>query len=231
MGTNQTKPESPDPEYKKPDPFNTERARKFQQDKAFNFEMTDFLTAKEIHALSAVNLKSYSSMNDVIDNKKRRTETLFHDPYPYPLDLSKESVWTVTLGPLKYTDEFLKMLVRNCGELLEYINAKTYLTHIEYIGIRVEEIKFTFVCEKKANINEDYIAIELTRSIGRQADTESYGKYYENLLVKEVKLETEEYKYSFRKSKSPTRKTKSPQTRKSKKSKKSPTLHKSKKTF
>ena len=50
-------------------------------------------------------------------------------------------------------------------------------------------------------------------------------------LVKEVKLETEEYKYSFRKSKSPTRKTKSPQTRKSKKSKKSPTLHKSKKTL
>ena len=229
MGTKQTKLESPDPEharkvlgYKKPDPFNTERARKFQQDKAFNFEMTDFLTAKEIHALSAVNRKSYSSMNYVIDNKKRRTETLFHDPYPYPLDLSKESVWTVTLGPLKYTDEFLKILVRDCEELLEYINAKTYLTHIEYIGIRVEEIKFTFVCEKKANINEDYIAIQITDSIGRQADT-SYRKYYENLLVKEVKLETEKYKYSFRKSKSPTRKTK--------KTKKSPTLHKSKKTL
>jgi hypothetical protein len=229
MGTKQTKLESPDPERarkvlgdKKPDPFNTERARKFQQDKAFNFEMTDFLTAKEIHALSAVNRKSYSSMNYVIDNKKRRTETLFHDPYPYPLDLSKESVWTVTLGLLKYTDEFLKILVRDCEELLEYINAKTYLTHIEYIGIRVEEIKFTFVCEKKANINEAYIAKEIKGSIFRLAE-HSDGKYYENLLVKEVKLETEKSKYSFRKSKSPTRKTK--------KSKKTPTMHKSKKTL
>jgi hypothetical protein len=229
MGTKQTKLESPDPERarkvlgdKKPDPFNTERARKFQQDKAFNFEMTDFLTAKEIHALSAVNRKSYSSMNDVIDNKKRRIKMLFHDPYPYPLDLSKESVWTVTLGPLKYTDEFLKILVRDCEELLEYINAKTYLTHIEYIGIRVEEIKITFVCEKKANINKDYIAKEIKGSIFRLAE-HSDGKYYENLLVKEVKLETEKSKYSFRKSKSPTRKTK--------KSKKTPTLHKSKKTL
>lgn len=229
MGTKQTKLESPDPERarkvlgdKKPDPFNTERARKFQQDKAFNFEMTDFLTAKDIHALSAVNRKSYSSMNYVIDNKKRRIKMLFHDPYPYPLDLSKESVWTVTLGPLKYTDEFLEILVRDRDELLEYINAKTYLTHIEYIGIRVEEIKITFVCENKANINEDYIAKEIKGSIFRLAE-HSDGKYYENFLVKEVKLETEKSKYSFRKSKSPTRKTK--------KSKKTPTMHKSKKTL
>lgn len=225
MGTNQSKTDSLDP-------FNTERARKYQQDTAFNFEMTDFLTAKDIHALSAVNRKSYSSMNDVIDNKKRRIKMLFQDPYPYPLDLSKDSVWTVTLGPLKYTDEFLKILVRDRDELLEYINAKTYLTHIEYIGIRVEEIKITFVCEKKANINKDYIAEKIGESISRQSE-HSDGKYYENLVVKEVKLETENSKYSFRKSKSPTRKTKKSKspTRKSKKSKKTPTIHKSKKTL
>lgn len=110
-------------------------------------------------------------------------------------------------------------------ELLEYINAKTYLTYIEYIkysGIGVEEIEITFVCENKANINEDYIARKIEESISRLAEhSDSDGKYHENIVVK---LETQKYKYSsFRKFKSPTRK--------SKKSKKTPTMHKSKKTL
>jgi hypothetical protein len=150
-------------------------------------------------------------------------QTKFHDPYLS--DLSKKSVWTVTLGPLKNTDEFLKILVEDqqIHDLLGYINTITHITHVEYTGRITNNIKITFVCDKNENINEAYITQKIRESISRHAEL-SDGKYYKNLLVKDVKLETEEYKYSFRKS--IKKNLKSPQTRKSKKT---PTLHKSKK--
>ena len=112
-------------------------------------------------------------------------------------------------------------------ELLEYINARTHLTYIEYIkwiGVEEEEIEITFVCENKDYINKDYIARKIEESISRLVE-HSDGEYHKNLVVKEVNLETQKYKYSsFRKFKSPTRKSK-------KSKKKTPTMHKSKKTL
>lgn len=213
MGTKQSKPDS----------FNTERARKLLSDSAFDYGIliNPYLRPRELKPLSAVNKKSQSIMSHV-NEEKRRLKILFHDPYPLVLDLSN-SVWTVTLGQVKHTDDFLEIfdiLVRDRDDLLEYINANTYLTHVEYIGTIkedgtiVEEIKVTFVCENKKKIDENYIAEKIKESIDRQAE-HSDGKYYENLLVKEVKLETDTSKYRFRKSKK--KNLKSVQTRKTKK--------------
>jgi hypothetical protein len=116
-------------------------------------------------------------------------QTKFHDPYLS--DLSKKSVWTVTLGPLKNTDEFLKILVEDqkIHDLLGYINTITHITHVEYTGRITNNIKITFVCDKNENINEAYITQKIRESISRHAEL-SDGKYYKNLLVKDVKLET-----------------------------------------
>jgi hypothetical protein len=171
----------------------TSRGEKLLFHTAFNrgIPVTVYLELDDMVALSQVSPKSRESVRDVIE---KRGITIKRDSSDTDHSIADPKLWTVTLTYVGQNRiEFLKLLERDKGDLLGYINANTFIYPIRLTKLNEMEIEieFTFACDaidfiRKKEIDEDYIETKISDSIERLQD---FSPYYYSLSVKDVKQE------------------------------------------